>query len=80
MKDQDNRYDLSGIIKLDDAYIGGKGKSGKRGRGAGGKVPIVCAVESRPKGCGHVALQKMAVSGHGVFFPLAKSSHRQKAF
>ena len=60
MKDQDNRYDLSGIIELDDAYIGGKGKSGKRGRGASGKVPILCAVESRPKGCGHVALQKIA--------------------
>ena len=53
------RYSLQGVIEVDDTYIGGKRKPGKRGRGAGGKVPVMLAVESRPKGCGHVALSKM---------------------
>ena len=60
MQDRDKRYNLRGMIELDDTYIGGKKKSGKRGRGARSKVPIMVAVESRPKGCGHVALRKMA--------------------
>jgi len=47
------------VVELDDAYIGGKKKSGKRGRGAHSKVPVVVAVESRPEGCGHVALSKV---------------------
>jgi transposase-like protein len=59
MEDRDTRYSLQGMIELDDTYIGGKKKPGKRGRGARSKVPVMVAVESRPKGCGHVALQKM---------------------
>lgn len=59
MQDRDKRYNLRGMIELDDTYIGGKKKSGKRGRGARSKVPIMVAVESRPKGCGHVAMRKM---------------------
>jgi hypothetical protein len=57
MEDRDTRYTLRGIIELDDTYIGGRKKSRKRGRGARSKVPILVAVESRPKGCGHVTLQ-----------------------
>jgi transposase-like protein len=59
MEDRDTRYSLRGVMELDDTYIGGKKKPGKRGRGAGGKVPIMVAVESRPKGPGHAALTKM---------------------
>lgn len=58
MQDRDARYALNGIIELDDTYIGGKKKAGKRGRGAAGKTPVIVAVESRPKGSGHVALFK----------------------
>jgi hypothetical protein len=47
------------MVELDDTYIGGKRKPGKRGRGARSKVPVLVAVESRPKGCGHVALRKV---------------------
>jgi transposase-like protein len=60
MEDRDTRYSLRGMVELDDTYIGGKGKSGKRGRGATSKVPVMVAVESRPQGCGHVALRKVA--------------------
>ena len=59
MEDRDTRYNLRGMVELDDTYIGGKKKPGKRGRGATGKVPVLVAVESRPKGCGHVALTKV---------------------
>ena len=59
MEDRDTGYLLRGMIELDDTYIGGKKKPGKRGRGARGKVPVMVTVESRPKGVGHVALSKM---------------------
>ena len=59
MEDRDTRYALQGMVELDDTYIGGKKQSGKRGRGARSKVPVLVAVESRPKGCGHVALSKV---------------------
>ena len=56
MRDRDTRYALNGIIELDDTYIGGKNKPGKRGRGASGKTAVMVAVETKSKGCGHVAL------------------------
>jgi transposase-like protein len=59
MQDRDTRYTLQGVVELDDTYIGGKWKPGKRGRGARSKVPVLVAVESRPEGCAHVALSKM---------------------
>jgi transposase-like protein/transcription elongation factor Elf1 len=70
MSDRDTRYSLNGFIELDDAYIGGKNKPGKRGRGASGKTAVMVAVESRPKGCGHVAL----------FQPDRVTSEQAKAF
>jgi transposase-like protein len=36
MEDRDTCYRLEGLIELDDTYIGGKKKTGKRGRGARG--------------------------------------------
>lgn len=33
MNEQDANYKLAGIVELDDAYFGGPGKNGKRGRG-----------------------------------------------
>ena len=59
MHDRDTRYTLQGVVELDDTYIGGKWKPGKRGRGARSKVPVLVAVESRPQGCAHIALSKM---------------------
>jgi transposase-like protein len=59
MQDRDTRYTLQGVVEIDDTYIGGKWKPGKRGRGARSKVPVLVAVESRPEGCGYVALSKL---------------------
>jgi len=49
---------LAGTVEVDEIYIGGE-KPGKRGRGARSKVPVMVAVETRPEGCGHVALCKL---------------------
>ena len=52
MGDRDERYRLRGLVEVvDDAFIGGK-RSGKRGRGAAGKTPVLVAVEHRDKGAG----------------------------
>lgn len=56
MGNRDSNYKLSGMIELDDAYIGGK-KTGKRGRGADGKVSVIVACESRKKSSGFIAMQ-----------------------
>lgn len=44
MKERDERYPLSGLIQVDDAYWGGKRRGGKRGRGAANKTPFIAAV------------------------------------
>lgn len=73
MADRDTRYQLRGVLEVDDAYLGGR-KPGKRGRGASSKVPVLVAVESRPEGCGHAALRRVpTVSADQV-----KSFLRQK--
>lgn len=46
MEERDKQYRLKGRIELDDAYLGGE-STGKRGRGAEGKVPVLAAVEKR---------------------------------
>lgn len=52
-----NRDKLSGIIEVDETYLGGS-KSGKRGRGAEGKAIIAVAVEDKGKnGIGRIRLK-----------------------
>lgn len=56
MADRDSIYKLSRFIEFDDAYIGGK-KTGKRGRGAAGKKPILVAVEKNDTKAGFMAVE-----------------------
>jgi transposase-like protein len=56
MGDRNDQYKLSGVIELDDAYVGGK-KTGKRGRGAGGKTSVVIACETSGQRPGFIAMQ-----------------------
>jgi len=56
MGHRDSLYRLSGMIELDDAFVGGKRK-GKRGRGAEGKTPIIVACESQEARAGFLAIQ-----------------------
>jgi hypothetical protein len=48
MEDRDTRYSLRGLVELDDTYIGGKKKSGKRGWGVRTKVSALVAVKTCP--------------------------------
>lgn len=56
MGHQNQRYQLSGLIELDDAFIGGK-RAGKRGRGAAGKTAILVACEHNEGKPGFVAMK-----------------------
>jgi hypothetical protein len=61
MGHQDSLYHLQGVIEVDDAFIGGK-RSGKRGRGAAGKTPVIVACEHNDGKPGFVALQGLTTS------------------
>jgi transposase-like protein len=54
MVNRDSIYRLKNLVELDDAFIGGK-KTGKRGRGASGKKPIIVAVEQKGDRAGFMA-------------------------
>ena len=45
MKERDESGRLGHIVQVDDAYLGGETRGGKRGRGAQGKTPFVAAVK-----------------------------------
>ncbi len=47
---------LSGVVEVDEAYIGGR-KSGKRGRGAAGKALVVIAAQKDGKRIGRIRLK-----------------------
>ena len=50
MKEREETKPLSGHIQVDDSYMGGKSRDGKRGRGASGKTPFIAAVATTEEG------------------------------
>jgi hypothetical protein len=62
MEDRDTSYPLQGLIELDDTYIGGKKKSGKRGRRARSRVPVLVAVETPPRGLWSCGLEQSGIT------------------
>jgi transposase-like protein len=50
---------LSGVVEVDEIFIGGE-RSGKRGRGAGGKTLVVIAAQEAEQGIGRVRLGRVA--------------------
>lgn len=53
-----DRTKLVGEVEVDETYVGGPCKGGKRGRGAGKKLIVVIAVElHEPKGYGRVRMR-----------------------
>ncbi len=54
------RDNLSGIVEIDETYIGGR-KPGKRGRGAEGKMVVAVAVEDKgDEGIGRIRIRHIA--------------------
>lgn len=49
MAQRDEKYQLSGIIEMDDGYVGGPSHNGKRGRGTR-KAKIVVALSKAENG------------------------------
>ena len=47
MQESDQAKKLSGLIELDDSYFGERNVTGKTGRGAGRKKPVLIAVGTR---------------------------------
>lgn len=45
MVTREARYQLAGLLEMDDAYFGAKNVAGKRGRGAAGKSSVVISVQ-----------------------------------
>ena len=56
MAERDSLYKLSGFIELDESYFGAK-KSGKRGRGAAGKRPVMVGVNFCEYGPGYAFME-----------------------
>ena len=50
---------LSGVIEVDEIFIGGE-RPGKRGRGAAGKALVVIAVQEGERGIGRIRMQRVA--------------------
>jgi len=65
MGDRDGQYCLSGLIEVDDAYLGGK-RAGKRGRGAAGKTPVMVGVERRADQSGFGTVQVVEKIDHAA--------------
>ena len=63
MGDREQAYLLRGLVEIVDAFIGGK-RSGKRGRGAQGKTPVLLAVERRGEGSGYMAAKVLERVDH----------------
>lgn len=62
MYETGEKYKLKGKVEIDDAYLGGVNKGGKRGRGSENKRPFVAAVQCNEKG--HPVFVKLSpVSG-----------------
>ncbi len=59
MGQRDSQYLLSGVIELDDAFVGGKTTGGKRGRGSEKKTAILVACEQKEDGkrAGYLKMQ-----------------------
>ena len=51
MLERDYDQPLSGVVEVDDAYLGGERTGCKPGRGAAGKTPFVAAVETTQDRC-----------------------------
>ncbi len=65
---------LGGLVEMDETYVGGKRKPGKRGRGAAGKALVGIAVEDKGKGgIGRIRLQHLTDASGASLIAFAQS-------
>jgi len=65
MAGRDARYQLTGLLEMDDAYFGAKKVAGKRGRGAAGKSSVVVSVQVNDKNKpGYAGMQVVPTVNH----------------
>jgi len=64
---------ISGTIEVDEAYVGGK-KTGKRGRGAEGKVLIIIAAQIDGKRIGRIRLKRIPDASGDSLNPAIKET------
>jgi transposase-like protein len=66
MSDRDARYQLAGLVEMDDAFFGPT-KPGPPGRGAKGKTKVLIAAENRGEQAGFAVLRRVpAVSSEQI--------------
>jgi transposase-like protein len=68
-----DREKLSGIVEVDETFVGGK-KSGKRGRGAEGKMLVIIAVEIKDFGTGRIRLSYLPDASRKSINPFLKDN------
>lgn len=73
------RDQLSGVVEVDETYIGGK-KPGKRGRGATGKSLVVIAVEDKDEHFGRIRLSRVADASATNLIPAVQKSVEKGSF
>ena len=64
---------LSGVIEVDETYIGGE-KPGKQGRGAAGKSLVLVAVEDKGEHFGRIRLRRVADASAASLIPAVQES------
>ena len=64
---------LSGIVEVDETYIGGK-KPGKRGRGAAGKSLVIVGVEDKDNHLGRIRLHRIMDASAANLIPAIQKS------
>jgi len=67
------RERLSGVVEVDETYIGGEG-AGKRGRGAEGKTLVLVAAEDKEDHIGRIRLQQIPdASGESLISAIGRN-------
>lgn len=72
------RDKLSGLVEVDETYLGGA-KPGKRGRGAAGKSLVLVAVEDKGRSFGRIRLHRIIDASANSLIPVIQESVTPKS-